>query len=75
MTIQKDPYQNQIITLPNGIQLKHHELCDQLYEMGYDKHFVWARSNWTDFAKEKDEYELISAYKFLFNISLNSKKE
>ena len=56
-----NPYPNQIITLPNGEQLKHHELCHQLYEMGYPINFMP-----TELSK-KEECELISEWKFYYN--------
>ena len=56
-----NPYPNQIITLPNGEQLKHHELCFQLYDMGYPVNFMP-----TSLSK-KEECELISEWKFYYN--------
>jgi uncharacterized protein YdcH (DUF465 family) len=67
MTIKNDPYPNQIITLPNGDQLKHHQLCLELCEMQTTNiELLPLYVSLRDWQK-KEEHELISAWKLLFN--------
>jgi uncharacterized protein YdcH (DUF465 family) len=67
MTINNDPYPNQIITLPNGDQLKHHQLCFELSEMQTTNiELLSLYVSLRDWQK-KEEHELISAWKLLYN--------
>ncbi|SVA94330.1 uncharacterized protein METZ01_LOCUS147184 [marine metagenome] len=67
MTINHDPYPNQIITLPNGDQLKHHQLCFELSEMQTTNiELLSLYVSLRDWQK-KEEHELISAWKLLYN--------